>query len=148
MRNNLKNNSFSTFIGSTPDIEINLICLIYTVNLRIKRFIFYSLYVTFCCFHSTNLLFTLPKLHYYHVHDRLVGVTMKTFILTCLRIFHAIQNIFFQYQGGHSQSATKFPDLSLFSLTKFYFSLTKILSIYGIFLFLQLINEKYYFLAH
>ena len=80
MHNNLKNNSFSTFIGCTPDIEINLIFLIYTVNLRIKRFIFYSLSVTFCCFHSTNLLFTLPKLHYYHVHDRLIGTVTKTFI--------------------------------------------------------------------
>ena len=80
MRYNLKNNSFSTFIGSTPDIEINLICLIYTVNLRIKRFMFYNLYVTFCCFHSTNLLFTLPNLHYYNVHDRLMGVITKTII--------------------------------------------------------------------
>ena len=43
MRNNLKNNSFSISIVSTPDIEINLICLIYTVNLRIKKVYFLQL---------------------------------------------------------------------------------------------------------
>ena len=43
-------------------------------------------------------------------------------------------------QGDHLESATKFHD---FSLTEFYFSLTKIQSFYGLFLFLQPINDKF-----
>ena len=55
----------------------------------------------------------------------------STFVVRCL---DSIIN-----QVGHPQSATKFHD---FSLTEFYFSLTKILSFYGLFLFLQPINDK------
>ena len=48
-------------------------------------------------------------------------------------------------QGGHPHAETKFPD---FSLTKFSFSLTKILRFYDLFVFLQPINDKFPLLVH
>ena len=48
-------------------------------------------------------------------------------------------------QGGHPHADTKFPD---FSLTKFNFSLTKILRFYYLFVFPQPINDKFPVLVH
>ena len=48
-------------------------------------------------------------------------------------------------QGGHPHAKTKFPD---FSLTKFSFSLTKILRFYDLFVFSQPINDKFPLLVH
>ena len=48
-------------------------------------------------------------------------------------------------QGGHPHAETKLPD---FLLTKFSFSLTKILQFYNLFVFSQPINDKFPLLVH
>ena len=88
------------------------------------------------------LVYSTLKLQHIHVK---ITIRQLCQIKICDNFLRWSVRISFLNQGGYPLSATEFPD---FSLTKFNFSLTKILRFYGFFLFLQLINDKFSFIAH